>query len=116
MDTNQVTVSVEFSINEVKNYHYIGIINRNIPAIRYLACAPRHNNRHYENSLMIFIELHMRSSSEHAHILHGSKFDCNNVSPINVETTFFVLRFDILLLKLTHFLTQVFYFAALYVE
>ena len=24
---------------------------------------------------MIFIELHMRSSSEHAHILHGSKPD-----------------------------------------
>ncbi len=28
----------------------------------------------------------MRISSEHAHILHGSKHD---VSPINVETTFF---------------------------
>ncbi len=57
------------------------------------------NNRHCENSLMIFIELifielHMRSSSEHAHILHGSKPN------VNVETTFFELKFVISLLKL----------------
>ncbi len=38
------------------------------------------NNRHCENSLMIFIELHMHSNSKHAHILHAI------VSPINVET------------------------------
>ena len=49
------------------------------------------NNRHCE------IELHMRSSSEHAHILHGSK---SQIGPINVETTFFVLKFIISLLKL----------------
>ncbi len=31
----------------------------------------------------------MRSSSEHALILHGSKPNFYDVSPINVETTFF---------------------------
>ncbi len=46
-------------------------------------------NRHCENNLMIFIELHMHSSSEHAHIVNLI------VSPINVETTFFVLKFVI---------------------
>ncbi len=57
-------------------------------------------NRGCENSLMIFIELHMHSSSEHAHILHDSKSMI--VSPINVETTFlFVLKFVTSLLKLT---------------
>ena len=47
---------------------------------------------------MIFIELHMRSSSEHAHILHGSKPNFYDVSPINDHI--FVLKFVISLLKL----------------
>ena len=34
------------------------------------------NNRYCKNSLMIFIELHMHSSSEHAHILHSSRSNC----------------------------------------
>ncbi len=39
---------------------------------------------------MIFIELHMRSSSEHAHILHGSKpvYELKNAISVDYYTTY----------------------------
>ena len=55
-------------------------------------------NRHCENSLMIFIELHMQQNTPTFYMAINLIFMI--VSPINVETTFFVLKFVISLLKL----------------